>query len=356
MAGADDFDFDDLVLDEDFVRAGRREESADERLARLSRIARQNAASEGWRQGGPAVVVSAERARPPRRGRRLAVAVLSVAALLVGAVYAQERGWLSGDRLLEARPQGTVDEAPGAPGPATLDEVGPDPSAPVPEPTRLLPLPPDPGGEGGYRFVAFRDDAETVPVTYDPCRPVRYAHRRAGEVPGGEAMVDDAFARISAATGLQFERVADTDEPLVNRRKARQPKRYGEGFAPVLVAWSDERESPDLAGYIAGFAGSTWNGFDDDSLRFVTGEVRLDAEQLGAMLPSPGGEAQVRSTILHELGHLVGLDHVADQDQIMYSEGGDNRLDLGPGDLRGLRQLGAGPCFADWAQLEAAAR
>ena len=28
--------------------------------------------------------------------------------------------------------------------------------------------------------------------------------------------------------------------------------------------------------------------------------------------------AQIRITILHELGHLVGLDHVEDRTQVMY--------------------------------------
>jgi hypothetical protein len=133
-----------------------------------------------------------------------------------------------------------------------------------------------------------------------------------------------------------------------------QPGRYGPGFAPVLVAWSDERESPDLAGSVTGVAGSDWEGWDDASLRYVSGVVVLDRDDARDLMAGPGGAASVRSTILHELGHLVGLDHVADRDQIMFSEGGDNRLELGPGDRRGLRLLGDGTCHADWAELAAA--
>lgn len=50
----------------------------------------------------------------------------------------------------------------------------------------------------------------------------------------------------------------------------------------------------------------------------------------------------------HELGHLVGLDHVADPTQLMYSEGGPSQAsDWGNGDLAGLNQLGSGGCFPD---------
>ena len=48
--------------------------------------------------------------------------------------------------------------------------------------------------------------------------------------------------------------------------------------------------------------------------------------------------------LLHELGHVLGLDHVDNADELM----NDDNLGLtayGPGDLAGLRQLGNGPCF-----------
>ena len=50
-----------------------------------------------------------------------------------------------------------------------------------------------------------------------------------------------------------------------------------------------------------------------------------------------------RAIILHELGHLIGLDHVDDNDQLMYPRAGDV-LDFADGDLTGLSVLGAGAC------------
>ncbi len=61
------------------------------------------------------------------------------------------------------------------------------------------------------------------------------------------------------------------------------------------------------------------------------------------MLARPHGRAQVTAIIEHELGHLVGLDHVSAPDELMFR----NNVGLtsyGPGDLRGLALLGQGPC------------
>ena len=45
----------------------------------------------------------------------------------------------------------------------------------------------------------------------------------------------------------------------------------------------------------------------------------------------------------HELGHVVGLDHIGDPDQMMRPSSSDV-LTLQEGDLAGLAQLGQGAC------------
>ncbi len=47
--------------------------------------------------------------------------------------------------------------------------------------------------------------------------------------------------------------------------------------------------------------------------------------------------------VLHELGHVLGLAHVDDRHEVMY-EKGVRISDYGPGDLKGLKILGSGPC------------
>jgi hypothetical protein len=77
--------------------------------------------------------------------------------------------------------------------------------------------------------------------------------------------------------------------------------------------------------------------------RLVTGTVVLD--RLGASgLPLDSGGAL--TVLLHELGHLVGLGHVEDEDDIMHATSGRHTPEYTPGARRGLHALGSGPCFS----------
>src|SRR5205814_289980 len=125
-----------------------------------------------------------------------------------------------------------------------------------------------------------------------------------------------------------------------------QPARYGSNrWAPVLIAWSNEGSYQSLAGYIAGQATSMPEYTSGNQLVYVSGSVVLDEQDLSAANIPNRDEA--RAIILHELGHLVGLDHTADQTQIMFSENKENVTDYGPGDLRGLALVGKQPCHPD---------
>jgi Zn-dependent protease with chaperone function len=62
-------------------------------------------------------------------------------------------------------------------------------------------------------------------------------------------------------------------------------------------------------------------------------------------LKRPDGKRVVRAVVLHELGHLVGLDHVTAADQLMYPQVQPGVTDFGAGDLTGLAALGRGTCM-----------
>jgi hypothetical protein len=198
-----------------------------------------------------------------------------------------------------------------------------------------------PAGEGGFGFLHELENGE--PVTFDPCRPVSYVVRPDGAPPSGGAILDASFVELSRATGLVFVNDGPTTEAPTEDRHL-SPRWSSDDRAPVLVAWSTAAETPALAGDVAGVAGPvivTPSG--PASARYVSGQVVLDAEDLAHAPGDPAGEAAVRVVVLHELGHLVGLDHVDDPFQVMY--GKTNRLrGYGEGDLRGLRALGSGRC------------
>ena len=157
-------------------------------------------------------------------------------------------------------------------------------------------------------------------------------------------MLAVAIAEVSRATGLVFISDGITDEAPSKERHLRDQWPFGEQPAPVLVAWSTSQESPELAGNVAGFAGPVQVApSGPGSARYVTGQVVLDAHDLAHAPGDPQGERAVRLVLLHELAHLVGLAHVADPAQLMFPES-TPAPGFGPGDLRGLHQLGLGPC------------
>lgn len=186
-------------------------------------------------------------------------------------------------------------------------------------------------------------DPEQEMVAYDPCRPVHYVVRPDNAPAGGQLLVEQAVAEVSAATGLQFVLDGPTDEAPAPDRDTYHPDRYGKRWAPVLVTWSGPEEAPELAGDVAGLGGSSYARVPDGPFVHVAGQVTLDAPDLLAMLERPGGPDQVRAVIMHELGHVVGLAHVDDPGQLMHVQN-TGVTGFAEGDRAGLARLGAGPC------------
>ena len=190
-------------------------------------------------------------------------------------------------------------------------------------------------------------EADGSPVAYDPCRPVHYVIRTAGAPAGGEALVRAAVASIAQATGLRFVEDGASDEARSNDRAAYQPQRYGNRWAPVLIAWADPAEDPRLDADVAGLAGSVAYGLDGGPMVYVTGQVELDGPQVEMLEQSPDGQQIAMDVVEHELGHLVGLAHVDDPTQLMYPELVGAPSGLGVGDRTGLAARGRGACVAD---------
>ena len=196
---------------------------------------------------------------------------------------------------------------------------------------RLAAAPPVSPGGGTYAFMQTQQGSDE-PIGYDPCRTVEVAVNPQGAPANHDDLVDTGLETVARATGLRFVRVGDTTDRDVTGGVVRR--------RPVLIAWATPDEVPQLAGDVAGLGGSIATG-RPGSMRYVTGSVMLDRDLFAALGDRDRPVAQ--AIVDHELGHLVGLAHVDDPNELMH-EDGLRRTTFGPGDLEGLARLGNLPC------------
>jgi hypothetical protein len=205
-----------------------------------------------------------------------------------------------------------------------------------------------PSGAGGYRVLERQDDGSRRPVRWDPCRPIHYVVRPDGAPPGGEQAIAAAADLVGRLTGLRLVAEGGTDERPAADRRTVQRERYGNRWAPVLVAWTDAQEYPPLGSY-AGLGGpDAVAGRVPGHRRYVSGVVLLNRRHLARVVDWPGGRQQLAAVVLHEFGHLVGLDHVGDPGELMAEQPTPKDGGFAAGDRRGLAALSDGPCFRDY--------
>jgi len=189
-------------------------------------------------------------------------------------------------------------------------------------------------GGGSYAFVVTTADGD--PVGWDHCTSIHYVVNPDGGPDDWQNTVDDGIQEVSNASGYTFTFDGTTKDRTFDERLT-DPQ----DPPPVLIGWADSTEVPDLKGSTAGIGGST-PVRSGGRIHFATGVVVLDSEAFDRMEVT--GETTAERLILaHELGHVLGLDHVDDIGELMNPEYVGQR-GFGPGDREGLKQLHALPC------------
>ncbi len=215
--------------------------------------------------------------------------------------------------------------------------------SPVPTGTStpsLTPSPP-PKVDGAFRFL---ERVGGAPVRWDPCEPITYALNTAGASSPVRTDLREALRRVTRATGIRFRPVGVTKETFI---RAYQRMRFRGVIrkAALILIWVDHddyttilRTLRDPRPSIA-FA-KTMAGLYAHRDQYFGGIIVMDADATSGR--GFGYRYAHGSVLLHELGHIIGLDHVRDPDQLMYSGRHPNvRVRyFGTGDLEGLRRLG----------------
>lgn len=193
-------------------------------------------------------------------------------------------------------------------------------------------------GEGTFKFLLTQRGSDE-PVGYDPCESIEYVVDPQGAPPDWGQLIDTAVNDTERASGLRFRYVGTTEQRPFD---ANGGGLVGDVRSPAVIGFADEAEIPDLAGAVAGVGGSEAAASARGDLYYVTGSVALDTDVFGHASTGEDRD-RLQAIVDHEFGHLVGLDHVPSETELM-SPVNVGQTWYGPGDLEGLARLGAIPC------------
>jgi hypothetical protein len=187
-----------------------------------------------------------------------------------------------------------------------------------------------------YRFSSILDGQ---PVRWNPCQVIHWRANVARGPVGGLDVLKAAVAHVAASTKTTW--VYD-GASTATASTAYLPTVPSNTNKPVLIGWTDGTASDLLRGkpaQVLGMTRTVWFGVDDGmGHRIAATRAAVVALDRTDRLPLRGVQSW-SSTALHELGHVMGLDHPADTHQLMAATL-PNVSTLQTGDETGLHRVG----------------
>jgi hypothetical protein len=201
-------------------------------------------------------------------------------------------------------------------------------------------------------------DGRRVVARWNPCQKAityRVNTKYAAKTKAGRARalrdVKKAVSRVSKATGIRFRYVGRSTLIPKDTRGSSWAAR--EKHAEVYVAWVKQSKKSARTNLL-GVSGGRWaagtGGYaykfwkvGDDPWSGVTGRgfVVLDSAQNKKFKSGFGSGTTRGDLLMHELGHVMGLNHVSKSSQVMYPTIRRHSVSAyASGDRAGLRRLG----------------
>ena len=261
--------------------------------------------------------------RARRRADRTLVAVIAI--FLGGAVVAA-----------------SIAIASPAPGPLTSPSSGVPSGAGQPGLSGVVPMGPD----GPYAFLAATYvDGQREPVRWNPCQPIGYELNVEHGAPGTRDAIAGALELASQASGITFQFDGTTPQGIAAMRHGRYfTDALHAVYKPVLITVVSHAgfQRFHVPQRVLAFTHPEQGSSSHDD-QWVSGYIAVD----GGVRYANTGRWSMELVIAHEVGHLLGLAHVSDPNQLMFSTQVAKGVipapidGYGPGDLAGLALLGA---------------
>jgi hypothetical protein len=274
----------------------------------------------------------ARAAPPPRtdhlqRGRRTDPTLVGVLAIFLGGAIV------------------AASIALAAPAPAPVPAAGPSfapAGAGQPGIADVVPMGPD----GPYAFLgATYVDGQREPVRWNPCQPLEYQLNVEHGPPETDDAITGALDLASMASGITFQFDGFNDQGIAAMRHGRYfTNAVDSVYRPVLITVVPHAEFQrfHVPRRVLAFTHPEQGTGDHDD-EWVSGYIVVD----GGIRYANSGRWSMELVIAHEVGHLLGLAHVSDPDELMFSTQVakgviPSAIDgYGPGDFAGFELLGS---------------